>query len=56
MRISSDGLRDSNPGLLHAMRIRSVDPSPAQSNGEQPTCKTVQLMGYSGSAVAAASR
>ena len=26
------------PGLLHAMRIRSVDPSPPQSNGEPPTC------------------
>ena len=38
MRISSDGLRDSNPGLLHAMRIRSVDPSPAQSKGEPLTC------------------
>jgi len=26
------------PGLLHAMRIRSVDPRPAQSNGEPPIC------------------
>jgi DNA-binding NarL/FixJ family response regulator len=26
------------PGLLHAMRIQLVDPSPAQSNGEPPTC------------------
>src|SRR5215469_11116006 len=26
------------PGLVHAMRIRSVDPRPAQSNGEPPTC------------------
>ena len=26
------------PGLLHAMRIQSVDPSPAQSSGEPPTC------------------
>ena len=26
------------PGLLHAMRIRSVDPSPAPSNGELPIC------------------
>jgi hypothetical protein len=25
-------------GLLHAMRLWSVDPSPAQSNGEPPTC------------------
>ena len=48
MRISSDGLRDSNPGLLHAMRIRSVDPSPAQSNGEQPTCKNRSAHGLLG--------
>jgi hypothetical protein len=34
------------PGLLHAMRIRSVDPSPAQSKGEPPTC--ISAPGQSG--------
>ena len=48
MRISNDGLGTRTPRLSHAMRIRSVDPSPAQSNGEQPTCKNRSAHGLLG--------
>jgi hypothetical protein len=42
-----DGAKGTRtPGLLHAMRIKSVDPRPAQSNGEPLTCNTA--LGQSG--------